>query len=187
MGKKKTQQHQTQSFGNMVSKAALAQLGPHIEAMVNSLGQQLAIRQANTYGQLFTRIVALEKLLIEKTLTTQDEIMSKISDVEDQREGLVAATELKLGDVARIEARTKNEDGTYKTDSTRLKVVNAGSGDTLGKEVEQTLIGLKVGDKAIVKTGKNKEIDVEITLTKSSRPVAEEVKSEEQNVDQVQG
>lgn len=203
MGKKRTQQHQVDTFGSLVSKAALKQLLPHIEGMVKSLGQQLVIRQAKSTEQMFTRIVAIEKILIDKLGVTQLDLTNKVADVEDERDGLLQAEDLQNGDTARIAVRQKQQDETeYTSGTTNLKAVNLGSGDNFGKEVEDQLMGMKVGEVREIKAGKDNTVTVEVTLSRCARPVkeeaptpapeaaqpaVEETKTEGSNADQVQG
>lgn len=183
MGKKRLQQkHQTESFGSMVSKAALTQLFPHIQAMVQQLGQRLAIGQATSTEKVFTRIIAIEKLMIDKGLATKEELVSKIADVEDERDGVVNVQELALGDTARISATTKKQDETeYKNDTTTLKVENIGTGNTLGLDVEPLLLGMKVGEVREVRSSKDENaLDVKITLNRAGRPIKEEALKQEE-------
>jgi hypothetical protein len=175
MGKKKSQQHVAESMGQMVSRAALSQLMKPISQMiqiqVNQLGQKLAFKQAENTAMMFTRIVATEKLLIEKGIVTQDELQNKVADIEDERDNATKADVLEKGDIARIEVRTKDvkakdfEDGT-----TKFKVMNFGSGSTLGTEVETAALGMKVGELRIVTFADN-TLNAEITLARVSRPI----------------
>lgn len=191
MGRKKAQSQPraTQSFGNMVSKAALAQLMQPIENVVRhyvqNLGTRLAMQQARTMADVYTRIVALEQLLIEKGLTSEDDLMNRVLSVEDKSEGLTLADTVEAGDTVRLEARAKVQgQDTYGQDKTRLKVVNMGKGDNLGEAVEKALLGAKVGEVREVESD-DKGSKVEITINRIGRPAKQETKAEASNGDQV--
>lgn len=176
MGKKKaSQQHQADSFGNMVSRAALTQLLPHIEGMVNELGSQLQQQQQSTFQLLYTRLVAVEQILIEKGVATQEDMMNRIADLEDKREGLTTVDTVAAGDTVRIAIRTKTEDQPEFQGSSKLKVMNVGTGNTIGKEVESEIVGMKAGDLKEVKFGQNKEIVAEIKVDRVGRPLPPQV------------
>ena len=178
MGKKKNKQqvqHVTQSMGQMVSRAALAQLaepiGQMVQRGVNQLGQKLAMKQAENVSVMFTRIVAIEKLLIEKNIVTQEDLQNKVADIEDERDGATKADDLQTGDIARIDVRTKDVKAeNYEDGVTKLKVMNTGSGNTMGTEVEAGMIGMKVGETKVVTFADNK-LNAEIKLCRVSRPI----------------
>lgn len=164
-----------QSLGQMVSRAALAQFEKPIEELVksavNQLGQKLAIKQTENTALMFTRIVAIEKMLIEKNIVTQEDLQNKVADVEDERDGATKADDLQSGDTARISVRTKDVSAeNYETGSTKLKVLNVGSGNTMGTEVETAILGMKVGELKVVTFASNK-LNAEITLSRVSRPI----------------
>jgi hypothetical protein len=171
MGKKKTQQHASQSFGSMVSKAALTQLQPFIVQLVRSLGNDLAQEQQGTMQLIYTRLVALEKLLIEKNITTQEEHTNRVADVEDQRDNLQPATEVEKGDMVRLVLRTKTNDQPEFQGSNKLKLVNAGTGSTLGTDIESSILGMKTGEVKEIKFGQQKELTAEITISRIARPI----------------
>jgi hypothetical protein len=192
MGRKRLQSQTkaTESFGQMVSKAALTQLmGPIrsiVEQYIRNLGSRLAIQQARTISDIYIRIVALEKILIENKLTTEQDVLNKVIQVEDESEGLTPADEVQEGDTVRLEARAKVEgQDTYSAERTRLKVANMGKGDNLGTEVEKAILGMKVGDIREVESD-DKGSKVEITVNRIGRPAKQEAKTEVSNGDQVQ-
>jgi hypothetical protein len=177
MGKKKQQvQHVTESMGQMVSRAALNQLQQPIAQMVghsvDQLGQRLALKQAQTTQMMFTRIVAIEKLLIDKNILTMEDLQNKVADIEDERDGVVQATDaLQKGDLARISVRTKDAAAeAFESETTKLKVNNAGSGDTMGTEIEGQMIGMTPGETKVITFGDGK-LQVEVTIGRLSRPV----------------
>lgn len=158
----------------MVSKAALSQLGPQIEqmvrAMVQNLGSQLASHQASTLENLFSRTVVLERILMEKYGLTSDDLSAKVADIEDEKEKLTAADAVETGDVVRLSIRTKTKDQTEYQGESRLKVYDTGSGNTLGVELEQGLLGAKVGEVRTTMFGKDKELQAEMTISRVARP-----------------
>lgn len=193
MGKKKgnagPQNHLQQSMGQMVSKAALAQMGPAIDATVRqyvqNLGNQLAQQQASTLETLFSRVVVMERLLMEKFGITADDLATKVADLEDEKEGLESVSAVESGDVVRMVIKTKTKDQTEFQGESRLKLYGAGTGKTIGEELESALIGMATGDVKHVEFGKDKALVAEMTINRVSRPVKEE--SKEQSNGEVQG
>lgn len=191
MGKKKNQNHLQQSVGNLVSKAALAQMGPQIEAVVRSyvqqLGNQLAVQQASTLETLFARVVVLESIVMEKLGYTTEDLTNKVADIEDEKENLMKVDQVELGDVVRLEIRTKTKDQTEYQGSSRLKVAQIGTGQTVGTELETAVIGMKAGETKEVLFGKDQAMSAEIKLDRVSRTIKTETVQGEQSGDQTPG
>lgn len=171
MGKKKSSQHADKSFGNMVSKAALTQMAPEIQQMVDGLGSRLAAQIASTLENQHARLVVLEKLAMERFNLTKDDLSNKISDFEDEKEGLVTASQVELGDVVRLEIKTRTEDQAEFQGSSRLKVYNTGSGDTLGGELEAAVLGMTPGQAKETKFGQDGKLVAQIRVDRISRLV----------------
>lgn len=178
MGKKKAQQHLQQSMGNMVSKAALAQLWPHIAQMIKTLGDRLTAQQAQTLENLYARTVVLEKIVMEKLGYTSDDLAEKIALLEDEAEKLALATdEVKVGDVVRLVVATKTKDDKDWQGESRIKMYGTGTGNTLGNQLETGIIGMKPGE---VKEIQFDEATAKVTISRISRPIPKpEVKKEE--------
>lgn len=182
--KKQQQQHVQQSMGQMISKAALAQMGPQIEKYINEtiqrLGSRLAMQTAETTETLFSRIIVLENIIIEKLGYTKDDLANLVSDLEDSSEGLALVTDgvIQKGDVVRLEVKTKTKDQAEYQGSSRLKLYDTGTGNTLGEELESALIGLKSGEIKTINFGKDKEMVAEFTINRVSRAKAQETKTE---------
>ena len=174
MGKKKGQNHVQQSMGQLVSKAALAQMGPAIERFVRgqiqSLGSQLAMQQASTLETLFSRLTVLEAIMVEKLGYTKESLAVKVSEMEDEKEGLTLVNgPAEKGDVVRIEAKTRTSDQTEYQGSSRLKIPNIGSGENLGPELEGAVLGMVAGETKTLEFGKDKQMVAEITVNRVSR------------------
>lgn len=189
MGKKKLSAvpHQTQSFEQMVSKAALAKMAPEIEQMVRhytqNLGNQLAQHQASTLETLFSRVVTLERLAMEKFGLSAEDLANKISDLEDEKEGLSKVDAVELNDVVRLVVKTKTADQLDYQGESRLKLYQSGSGNTLGPELEGAIIGMKTGEVKTLSFGKDAQLVAEIKVDRISRGP----KSEASDADQAQG
>lgn len=184
MGKKKSsQQHLQQSVGSLVSKAALSQMGPQIESMVRhyveQLGENLAVQQASTLETLFSRVVVLESIVIEKLGYTAEQLTTLVADLQDEKEGLQAVETAELNDVVRIEVSTKTKDQTEFQGTSRMKVYKTGSGQTLGPELESCLIGMKTGETKEVSFGKDAQMTAKITLNKASRAIKTEANNDQ--------
>jgi hypothetical protein len=175
MGKKKSSQnHLQQSMGNMVSRAALVQMGPDIEKIVrhhvNHLGNQLAVQQASTLETLFSRVVVLESIVMEKLGYTSEDLTRLVSNKEDEAEGLARVDgAAEAGDVVRLEIRTKTKDQAVYQGSSRLKINQIGSGQTIGPELESAVLGMKAGETKEVEFGTDKAMTAEIKIDRISR------------------
>lgn len=189
MGKKKQQQHVQQSMGQMVGRAALAQLGPQIEGLVSAYtsraANQIAQQQASTLETLFARLVVLESIIMEKLGYTSEELVAKVADLEDSKEGYERSESVEIGDLARIEVSTRTKDQDEYQGSTRMKLYNAGSGQTIGPELEGAIVGMKAGETKELEFGKDNGMVAKITLDRASRAIkqAEEKSEEGQNGD----
>lgn len=174
MGKKK--QHLQQSMGQMVSNAAMAKLGPHIQNYVDNrvraLGMQLATQQASTLETLFSRIVVLESIIMEKYSLTEDDLSNKVADLEDSKQGLTKVDQVEKGDTARLEISTKSKDQEDFQGSSRLKLSNVGSGENLGQELEDALIGMKTGETKLIEFGEDKLMQAKVRMDRISRGVS---------------
>lgn len=190
MGKKRTSQdHVQQSMGQLVSKAALAQMGPEIERMVFQYTQQaanqIAQQQASTLETMFARIVVLEQLAIEKGIT-QVELTERVADLQDRQEGLVKASKVETGDVVRLSVSTKRKDQENYQGTSKYRIYETGTGQSIGKEMEAALIGMEAGTEKEIEFGQDNLMMAKLSVDRISRApkvVAEEVA----NADQAQG
>lgn len=194
MGKKRTnQEHVQQSMGQMVSKAALSQMGPQIEhlvrAYVQQLGNQLAVQQASTLETLFARVVVLESIIMEKLGYSAEDLTSKVAAIEDEKENMILVNgEAQAGDVVRVEVKTKTKDQVDFQGSSRLKIYQIGSGQTIGEELEKAIIGMKAGEIKEISFGQDGQLIANIKVDRISRQIkSEDTTTGEANADQVQG
>lgn len=192
MGKKRTAGQQTnQSMASLVQRAALVQMGPQIEqtvrAYVQQLGNQLAQQQASTLETIFARVVVLETIIMEKLGYTTDDLTEKVATIEDEKENLTKSDTAEVGDVVRLEIRTKTNDQPVYQGSSRLKVYQTGTGQTLGQELENAVIGMKTKEKKEVKFGKDGLMTAEITIDRISRPEKQTAPQGETNDNQAEG
>lgn len=178
MGKKKSsgsQSHATQSFGQMVSKAALAQMGPEIEDLVrhyvNQLGSSVARQSADTIEHLHSRVVCLEAMIIDKGVATKDELGEKIASMEDSKQGNEKVTDAaKLGDTVRVTLETRTKDQDEYQGKSMIRVDNVGSGNTYGPELEGGMLGMVAPEVKEFSFGKDGQLMARVTLNRVSRP-----------------
>lgn len=191
MGKKKSAQHVQQSMGQLVSRAALTQMGPEIEqlvrAYVQNLGSQLAVQSASTLETLFARVVVLESIVIEKLGFTAEDLTNKVADIEDEKQGLLKVDAVELNDVVRVEIRTKTKDQPDYQGSSRLKISQTGTGQTIGQELEGALLGMKTGETKEVQFGQDQGMTAELKLNRVSRRPATPAPQGEVSENQPQG
>lgn len=174
MGKRKNggKQHQTHSFEQLVANATLGKFSGYIDQQIQGLAQALVQRQAQSLGNLVTRLVALEELMMEKfSDVTKATLADRVSNIEDASEGLQNVTDggVLEGDRVRLELKTRTADQTEYQGSSRLLVDNAGSGNTLGKEIEAALIGMKAGDSKDIAFGVDNSLAANLVINKISR------------------
>jgi hypothetical protein len=180
MGKKKSsgpQSHATQSFGQMVSKAALSQMMPQIEDVVrhyvNQLGSQIAQKSAETIEHLHARVVCLEALLMDKGVTTKEELSDKIASIEDDKRGVAAVDgPAESGDSVRVTIETKLKDQAEYQGRSLVRIDNVGTGNSFGPELESAIVGMKANEVKEVTFGKDKELGARLSVARVSRPKA---------------
>jgi hypothetical protein len=170
------QVHQTRSFEQLVADATLNKLSGYINQEMQEMGRALVQRQAQSLQNVMTRLIALEEILMEKIEgLTKDVIVDRVAMVQDRSEGFAAANDsaVEVGDRVRLEIKTKTADQTEYQGTSRLLVDNAGSGKTLGQELENALLGMKVGEVREVIFGKEGSLTASLTINKVSRPIKE--------------
>lgn len=177
MGKKRksqsNSQHAQKPFAELVSEAVRNQALPALEQSLNKLRYE----QINAMKAIYTRVVAIEKVLMEKCGIKEEDLVEKFAQVEDESQGLEQVDEVKKGDFVRLEVATKAKDQKEFQGSSRL-VVQAVSeeGTTLGKELEPELLGMKRGEEKEVEFGEDKKMVAKLVINRVSRP--KEVKKE---------
>lgn len=169
---KMKQTHPTRSFEQLVADATLAKFGGYINQEIQSQVQVLKQQHAQNTSDLLTRIVALEEVLLENLpAVTKEVLANQIASVQDRNEGLVTITEgtVQLNDRVRIEVKTKTADQTEFQGSSRLLLDKVGSGQTLGKELESSILGMTTGETKEVKFGEDAALIASISLNRISR------------------
>ncbi len=185
--KKQSTPRPQQSFQQMVSDASLNKLMPQVEDMVKhyvqNLGQQLAVQQSSTLETLFARVVVLESIVMEKLGYSTEDLTSKVSELEDEKEGYSQVEKAELGDMVRVEIATKTKDQTDFQGSSRLKIYETGSGQTFGPELESSILGMSTGETKEVSFGQDGQMTAKIKLDRASR----KNKNGEEDANNVQG
>lgn len=181
MGNKKSQKnsHPQQSFQQLVSEASsnasLNKMMPEVEKMVRAyvqqLGNNLAVQQASTLETLFARVVVLETIVMEKLGYSTEDLTKMVAKIEDEKENLEEVEEAQNGDVVRLEVSTKTKDQDEFQGTSRLKIYQTGSGQTLGPEMESAIIGMKAGETKEVSFGQDQQLLAKITVNRCSRKV----------------
>lgn len=158
-------------------------LGRHQEYMmevIRSGDNAVLQRQVNAVNNMFTRIVAMEELLMEKIGLTKDDLANQVATVIDRNDGYVPSTgPVKENDRVRLEVRTRTADQTEWQGASRLQVDAIGTGRTLGKEIEGAVIGMQVGETKEIDFGKDASLKASVTVNRiSAQPPKPEVKEE---------
>lgn len=175
------QVHPTRSFEQLVADATLSKLGGYIDDEIHELGQSLLIRQQQAMSNLLTRLVAVEEILTEKLGMTKDDLSNRVAAVQDRFEGFNEVTDraVETGDRVRLEIATRTADQSEYQGSSRLQIENAGSGQTLGSEIEGAVVGMKTGETKEITFGKDASLAAKITVNRiSAKPKAAAAKTE---------
>lgn len=187
--KKKSKPRPTKSFEQLVADATLSKFSGYINFNVSQTGQAIAQKIGSTLADLKTRILVIEDILLEAIPTlTKDDIRRRVSEVEDKAAGLVAAEDgvVAKGDRVRVEIKTKTSDQAEFQGASRMQIENAGSGNTLGSELEDAMIGMTVGETKEIKFGEEGAMTASISMERISRKPTEP-KSEEQPAQEAPG
>lgn len=176
MGNKKQKSVRPQnSFQQLVSNVAMDKMIPQVEEMVQAyterLGEQLALQQASTLEMLYTRLVVLEAIVIDKLGYTAQDLTDKVADLEDLKEGYERSDSVNLGDMVRVEISTKTKDQEDFQGSSRLKISNVGSGQSYGEELESSIVGMASGETKEVFFGEDQQLVAKITLNRVSKKI----------------
>lgn len=131
----------------------------------------------------FLRVEALESIVIEKLGYTEEDLNSKVVDLQNKIEGLESAndSEVKEGDTIRYELSTKKIADVDFSESSRQKLDKvAVEPFALSEEIEKPLIGMKVEESKEIEFGKDKDgkntMIAKIKLNHIARKPAEEEK-----------
>lgn len=173
------QVHQTRSFEQIVADATLARLGGYIDGQINEAAQAILIRNQQAMSNLLTRLVATEEILCDKLGLTKEDLATQVAKVQDRFEGFVEAQDaVTQGDRVRLEIKTRTADQETFQGSSRLDVLEIGSGKTLGPDLEKAVVGMTTGETKEVKFGKDDSMIASITVNRVSRQPKEETKTE---------
>jgi len=169
MSKRKKQIHPQNSFQDLVAQATLARLGGYIDQEIQGLGQALLQRQQQSLQNVLIRLISIEELAMEKYGLTKDDLAARAASIQDRMEGFTDVEAVEVGDRVRLEIKTKTADQTEFQGSSRLLVDNAGTGNTLGKEIEGALVGMKTGETKEIKFGKDQSLTASLYVNRVSR------------------
>ena len=177
MGRKKGRggPRPTKTFTDLVGKSNQEQLKPYINQQVQAMGAQLAAQQRDTLEMILTRLTVMEKFVMEKLNITEDQIANRTADVQDELYGLTKVEdEVKVGDRVRCSISVQVAGADEFGAPAKQMIDNVGSGSTYGKEVEDEIIGIKLGESKEFSFGEAKENKANITIDRISRKVVKE-------------
>lgn len=180
MGKRKNkgqnqqkQVHPQKSFQELVAEATLAKFSGYIDDQIQGLGQAVLQRLAQANENLKLRILCTEEIIMEMNpAITKESLAERVAAIQDRLEGftqLSAEDSVKEGDRVRVELKTRTQDQKEYQGSSRLDILNVGAGNTLGKELEGAMLGMKAGETKEIQFGKDASLAASITLNRASR------------------
>jgi len=176
MGKKKTEPKKRASFEELVSNTSLEKMQPYIKQEVINLGQMLVQNLSSQIEGVYTRLMTIEDIICKEFNMTEDQLAAKVAETEDAASGMVSKEIVAQGDRVRIELGTRTTEEAEVQKLSRMRVEQVGSGKTLGNEIENALIGLKVGDFKEVAVNDNLVCKVVVNRISGIKP--EESKNE---------
>lgn len=162
------------SYISLVAQAANKQAAEVIQPMVvQKVAEVAGIVQNNLkqyISHTLSKTVVLEKLLIAKGVLTVEEIATGVMDHEDSAWGLeTASDEAKESDTLRLVIKKKPEGADDFALPYNVMIPSLGSGQSeLGKDLEESLKGLKAGDSKDAADAENK-VTLNIFVTRVSR------------------
>jgi FKBP-type peptidyl-prolyl cis-trans isomerase (trigger factor) len=178
MGKKKTKSntaHPQESFQQLVARTALNIVKPYATELMMELANDLSLRVFKQIGNVQTRIMAIEELLIEKMGITLADIELKASDIEDEATGYKTADRpAQEGDLIRVVVSMKTKEGTeFSAPQKRLITKLLNKPHALTQTVEEGIVGMT--------SGQTKEMELDggaaiakITVSKVSEKIVKE-------------
>ncbi len=205
MGKKRSAKvsspKPTESYQQTVAKHVAQQVNDKLIESVNTLiiGQcnhmqrQIQANMLQEMSNIFTRISALEDFFKYKMNMTDKEYAQAVAEFQDKAEGYVTKVSeddiVDMGDRVRISIKSKNvkeskdkEEPVF-DDQGKTIIDNVGAGTVLQVELEEHLIGMKVGETKTVDFGPLKQSTVKLTVDVISAKKEEELKEEEVKTD----
>jgi hypothetical protein len=164
----------SQSFQKLVSQAAYGLLQTDVKQAVQQYALRIAQNQSAELASIVTRIAALESLLMDKNVVSNNELVSKVADLEDESQGYrKVEDEVKEGDLVRITISTKkvsSSDGF--SGESKIQVRDCAlSPFTLPEKVEKAILGAKERQEVLVDFGNDDEMLAKIFVDRVSRKV----------------
>lgn len=158
------------SFKKLVAEAAKNAVKPYLDKQIQALGFQLQQQQQESLRALYTRLVTVEGILMEKFDIDEAGLANLVADTEDKAAGLRSVDVIEEGDLVRLEVATKAADQEEFQGNSRLVVEAVGLAPlTLGPEIEPQLVGLKVGEVKEVAFGADNSMVAKLTINRVSR------------------
>ena len=168
MGKKKTPK-QNQSFQDLVSKANQNALKPFISEQIAHLGNELARQQRDTLESILTKLVVIEKIMMEKVGVSEADFVEKIAEVQDSLVQMEKVEDgIKEGDRVRCILSMKKKEMNDFGPESRKMIDNFGAGSVLG-DLEKDLFGTLPGEAKELPFGDDLEHLVKIKVERISR------------------
>lgn len=173
MGKKRSgRQDQQASFSQMLQQQSLNKVKPYLDQQIAEVARILSANLNNNLEEIYIRVVALEKILMNKFNVEESLIIETVADIQDEKDGLKKSLEAaKEQDTVRIEVSTKAKDQAEFQGTSKLVVSRLGSGQTLGKALEGHILGMKSDETKEVNFGQNDEMVAKITVNRVSSPL----------------
>lgn len=150
----KKRKQPNQSFSSMVNQQVLSNLKPYIDANVDvkmaQVERRLSGQVISTLQSTFARVLVLEELIMEQNPNiTKDLLSERVADKIDSLIGFKPIETSEAGCRLRVTIESKyNSEPNFGSPS-KTMIDNLGSGNSLTKEIEDRLIGLKKGEHII--------------------------------------
>lgn len=178
----KKPQHASLSFAQMVGKANQEALKPYIDAVMGQMADELSKRLFRQLGNIQTRIMAMEDILMNKFEVTEREIESAVATIEDDAwQYQLAERPAKEGDLLRVTIRTREPDKEFSKAVKRQITSLMSKPYSMGSPtIEEAMVGMTAGETKEVSMNEGKylvEILVERVSEKIPQPEAAKVEA----------
>lgn len=167
------------AFQDQVAQAVNQKMADYVSKQVNYLGSILAQEQKSNLEDIYSRLVALETLVLKNFNVSEDQFALMVADVQDNHAGLVSVDSVEKGDLVRLEISTKTKNQVDYSGISRQRIPQVGSGQTFGPQIEDAIVGMKLHEVKEIEFGQDNQLVAKLNVQRISR--SKEVKDETNN------
>ena len=170
----------TRSYEQLIAEENRKALEPFIQGTIQNYFGVMKQSLEKNLDSMYLRIMALEKIAMKEFGLTQGDLSNKVSDLEDELSGVESVTDaVKKGDLVRLNISTKKlTDKEFSKASDHMMIDVGNPPFAIAKEVEESVIGMKVGETKSTSFGeKEKKVVTKLTIDRISRKKEEKIEN----------